>query len=100
MARAASDASRVGLGSCRPLVGLCGGTGCEWSTLKVQGALFILTMNPRWRIIREGSILVKGQRIVRVGKASEMAEVPAERVIDARQMVVTHSIRGVTFGNP
>ena len=80
----------------------------EQATLKIQGARFILTIDPQRRIIRDGSILVRGQRIAMVGKASELADVPAERVIDAREMVVTpglvtchmhisyaHAVRGV-----
>ncbi|MCZ6788658.1 MAG: amidohydrolase [Chloroflexi bacterium] len=59
------------------------------STLKIEGALFIITVDPERRIIRDGSILVEGQRITRVGKASELASVPADRVIDAREMVIT-----------
>ena len=59
------------------------------STLKIEGARFIITVDPERRIIRDGSILIKGQRITRVGKASELASVPADRVIDAREMVIT-----------
>ena len=59
------------------------------STLKIEGARFILTVDPERRIIRDGSILIKGQRITRVGKESEMTGVPADRVIDAREMVIT-----------
>ena len=77
-------------------------------TLKIANARFILTLDPERRIIRDGSILVKGNRIVQVGKASEMEDTPAERVIDAREMVVTpgfcnghmhisyaHAVRGI-----
>ncbi len=58
-------------------------------TLKIQGARFIVTVDPQRRIIQDGSLLVEGQRILRVGKADELAEVPAARVIDAGEMVVT-----------
>ena len=58
-------------------------------TLKIQGARFILTVDPERKIIRDGSILIRGNRIVQIGKAEEMAEVPAGRTIDAREMVVT-----------
>ena len=58
-------------------------------TLKVEGASFVLTVDPQRRIIQDGSILIEGQEIVRVGKESELANVSAERVIDAREMVVT-----------
>jgi 5-methylthioadenosine/S-adenosylhomocysteine deaminase len=58
-------------------------------TLKIAGARFILTMDRERRIIADGSILVRGARIARVGKAAELAAEPADRVIDARDMVVT-----------
>ena len=58
-------------------------------TLKIEGARFILTLDPQRRIIRDGSILVEGQNIAQVGKSSELAGVKADRVIDAAEMVVT-----------
>ena len=58
-------------------------------TLKIQDARFIVTVDPERRIIRDGSLLIEGQRIRRVGKAAELADVAADRVIDAREMVVT-----------
>ena len=58
-------------------------------TLKIHNAQFIVTVDPERRIIGDGSILVEGQRIVRVGKAAELADAPADRVIDAGEMVVT-----------
>ncbi len=59
------------------------------ATLKLEGARFILTMDPERRIITDGSVLIEGQRISQVGKASDLAGVQADRVIDAREMVVT-----------
>ena len=59
------------------------------ATVKIESARFIITMDPQRRIIRDGTLVVQGQRIVQVGKAAELAEVPADRVIDARHMVVT-----------
>ena len=59
------------------------------STLKIQGARFIVTMDPQRRIIRDGSMLIEGQRITRVGKTSELEDLSADRVIDATEMVVT-----------
>ena len=58
-------------------------------TLKLEGARFILTVDPERRIIRDGSVLIEGQRITMVGKASELGDVEADRVIDAREMVIT-----------
>ena len=59
------------------------------ATIKLEGARFILTMDPDRRIIADGSVLIEGQRIARVGKASDLAGVEADRVIDAREMVIT-----------
>ena len=58
-------------------------------TIKIHGAKFVVTVDPERRIIQNGSVLLEGQRIVRVGKASEMEDVAADRVIDASEMVVT-----------
>lgn len=76
--------------------------------MKIENARFILTMDPRRRIIQDGSIVIEGQRISHVGKASELAPIAADRVIDARGMVVTpgfynghmhisyaHAVRGI-----
>ena len=57
--------------------------------LKIEGARYILTLDPERRIIRDGTIIVDGQRISQVGKKSELAGVAVERVIDASEMVVT-----------
>ena len=57
--------------------------------LKIEGARFIVTIGPDRRILQDGSILIEGQKITRVGKASELADVPADRVIDANEMVIT-----------
>jgi 5-methylthioadenosine/S-adenosylhomocysteine deaminase len=59
------------------------------TTLKIEGARFIVTIGPDRRILQDGSILIEGQKITRVGKASELADVPADRVIDANEMVIT-----------
>ena len=77
-------------------------------SIKVEGAKFVLTMDPQRRIIEDGSVVIDGQRITRVGKADQLRGVPAERIIDAREMVVTpgfvnghihvsyaHAVRGV-----
>ena len=58
-------------------------------SVKIQGAKFLMTLDPERRIIEDGSIVIDGQRIVQVGKSTELASVPAERVIDASEMVVT-----------
>jgi cytosine/adenosine deaminase-related metal-dependent hydrolase len=58
-------------------------------TLKIDNARFLVTVDQQRRIIQGGSILIEGSRITRVGKAGELAGVAADRVIDARHMVVT-----------
>jgi 5-methylthioadenosine/S-adenosylhomocysteine deaminase len=69
--------------------------GCEVRTvavgasLKIENARFVVTMDAERRILRDGSLLIEGGRIARVGKAAELAGVPAERTIDAREMVAT-----------
>jgi cytosine/adenosine deaminase-related metal-dependent hydrolase len=77
-------------------------------TLKIDGARFILTLDPQRRIVENGSILVEGARIARIDKAERLAGVAADRVVDARDMVVTpgffsnhmhisyaHAVRGI-----
>lgn len=58
-------------------------------TLKIENARFIVTMDQRRRILTDGAILVEGRDIARVGKTAELADVAADRTIDAREMVVT-----------
>jgi len=77
-------------------------------TLKIDGARFILTLDPERRIIEDGSILIDGPRITRIDKADRLREVRADHVIDGRDMVVTpgfcsnhmhisyaHAVRGI-----
>jgi cytosine/adenosine deaminase-related metal-dependent hydrolase len=59
------------------------------ASLKIEHARYLLTIDAQRRIVQDGSILVDGNRITRVGKAAELAGVSADRVIDARHMVVT-----------
>ncbi|HJO82988.1 MAG: amidohydrolase family protein [SAR202 cluster bacterium] len=56
---------------------------------KIENAAFIITVDPGRRIIGDGTILIEGNRIVRVAKADELRDPPADRVIDASDMVVT-----------
>jgi len=58
-------------------------------TLKIENASYIFTLDPLRRIIRNGSILIDGQNIQRVGTAAELTEVTADRVIDARDKLVS-----------
>jgi cytosine/adenosine deaminase-related metal-dependent hydrolase len=59
------------------------------NTLKIDNARFVITVDPDRRIVQDGSILVENGRIARVGKAADLAGTRADRVIDARHMVVT-----------
>ncbi len=80
----------------------------EKSTLKIEHARFIITVDPQRRIITDGAIVITGDRITEVGKTAELAHVPAERIIDASEMVITpgfcnghlhvsyaHAVRGI-----
>jgi len=58
-------------------------------SLKLDHARYILTLDRERRIIQDGAILVEAGRISRVGKAAELAGAHADRVIDARHMVIT-----------
>jgi cytosine/adenosine deaminase-related metal-dependent hydrolase len=77
-------------------------------TLKIEHARYVVTLDGARRIIQDGSILIEGARISRVGKAAELAEAPADRTIDARPLLVTpgfvnghmhisyaHAVRGI-----
>ena len=59
------------------------------SSLLIRGARFLVTMDSERRLITDGAVLIEGQRITRVGKTAELAGVDADRVVDAREMVVT-----------
>jgi cytosine/adenosine deaminase-related metal-dependent hydrolase len=58
-------------------------------SLKIDRARYVITVDDGRRIIRDGSVLVEGGRVSRVGKAEELAGVRADRVLDARDLVVT-----------
>ena len=77
-------------------------------TLKIENAKYVLTLDGERRIIRDASILVEDGRISRVAKAAELAAVRADRVIDAKRLLVTpgfvnghmhisyaHAVRGI-----
>src|SRR6266540_736715 len=85
-------------------------------SLKIDNARYVLTVDRERRIIRDGSILIEGGRVSRVGKAGTLAGARADRVIDARHLVVTpgfvnghmhisyaHAVRGIfpdNLGSP
>jgi 5-methylthioadenosine/S-adenosylhomocysteine deaminase len=58
-------------------------------SLKIDHILYLLTLDRQRRIIQDGAVLVERGRISRVGKAAELADARADRVIDGRAMVVT-----------
>lgn len=77
-------------------------------SLKIDHARYVLTLDAQRRIIRDASIVVERGRVTRVAKAAELAGVPADRVIDARHLLVTpgfvnghmhisyaHAVRGI-----
>ena len=78
------------------------------SSLKIDHAQFVITVDDRRRVIGDGSVVVRNGIISHVGKADELRHVGADRVIDGADMVVTpgfvnghmhisyaHSVRGV-----
>ncbi len=78
------------------------------TTLKIDHARFLVTVDAQRRIVQDGAVLIEAGRIARVGKAAELAAVRADRVIDARHLVVTpgfvnghmhisyaHAVRGI-----
>src|SRR5262245_53016642 len=58
-------------------------------SLLIDNARYVLTLDGQRRIVRDGSILVEDGRIRRVAKAAELAGTRADRVIDARRLLVT-----------
>ncbi|HEY7601197.1 MAG TPA: amidohydrolase family protein [Methylomirabilota bacterium] len=77
-------------------------------TIKIDHARYVVTLDGARRIIRDGAVLVERGRVARVGKAGELADVRADRVIDARHLLVTpglvnghlhvsyaHAVRGI-----
>jgi 5-methylthioadenosine/S-adenosylhomocysteine deaminase len=77
-------------------------------SLKIENARYVLTLDPRRRIIRDGSVMVERGRISGVGKAAELAGTRADRVIDGRRFLITpgffnghmhisyaHAVRGI-----
>ncbi len=59
------------------------------TSIKIEHARYVITVDNQRRIIRDGSVLVERGRITRVGRAAELADTRADRIIDARDLVVT-----------
>jgi cytosine/adenosine deaminase-related metal-dependent hydrolase len=60
-----------------------------YPSLKIDNARYAITVDAQRRILADASILVENGRITRVGKTAELASARADRVIDARHMLVT-----------
>ena len=58
------------------------------ASLKIEGARYIITMDDERRIIRNGAVVIEDSRIAQVGKSADLANVAADRVIDADGMVL------------
>ena len=58
-------------------------------TIKIENARYVITVDDQRRIIQGGSILLEGSQITHVGKTADLASMRADRVIDARHMVIT-----------
>ena len=78
------------------------------TSIKVDNALYLITVDKTRRIIRNGSVVVRDGRITHVGKAGDLRHVKTDRIIDATDMVVTpgflnghmhisyaHAVRGI-----
>jgi 5-methylthioadenosine/S-adenosylhomocysteine deaminase len=78
------------------------------ATLKIDHARYVVTLDAQRRIVQDGAIVIDRDRISRLGKAAELAAVAADRVIDARHLLVTpgfvnghmhisyaHAVRGI-----
>jgi cytosine/adenosine deaminase-related metal-dependent hydrolase len=78
------------------------------SSVKIDKAEFVITVDEGRRIIRNGSVVIRDGRITHVGRAQELHQVQADRIIDSTGMVVTpgfvnghmhisyaHSVRGI-----
>jgi 5-methylthioadenosine/S-adenosylhomocysteine deaminase len=61
----------------------------EAASLKIEGASYVITVGPDRRVIQDGTVIIDGQRITHVGKADELRDLPADRVIDAAGGVLT-----------
>ena len=63
-------------------------------SIKIENALYALTMDADRRILTDAAILIEDGAIARVGKTSDLADVPADRTIDASDFVLTPGFVG------
>ena len=54
------------------------------SRLVISHIDYLVTVDPSRRIIRDGALIIQGNRIVAVGKSSEFASQADDEVIDGR----------------
>ena len=64
------------------------------SSIKIERALFALTMDDQRRILTDAALLIEGDTITQVGKSSELAGVAADQTIDASDFVITPGFIG------
>ena len=63
-------------------------------SIKIESALYALTMDAQRRILTDAAVLIEGDTILKVGKSSELADVTADRTIDASDFVLTPGFIG------
>ncbi len=63
-------------------------------SIKVEHALYALTMDADRRILTDASVLIEGDTITRVGKSSDLEDVSADQTLDARDFVLTPGFVG------
>ena len=55
----------------------------------IKDAAYVITMDEKRRIISGGSILIENDRIAAVDKTIDVSQVDVNKVIEAKDMVVT-----------
>ncbi len=63
-------------------------------SIKIDHALYALTMDADRRVITDATIVMEGDTITGVGKSSDLADARADRIIDASDFVVTPGFIG------
>ena len=63
-------------------------------SIKIDHALYALTMDPHRRILTDATVLIEGDTISRVEKSSELSDISADYVIDASDFVLTPGFVG------
>ena len=63
-------------------------------SIKIDRALYALTMDAERRILTDAAVLIEDDTITRVGKSPDLADVTADRTIDASDLVLTPGFIG------